>query len=197
MDQIQAQVFAVLQNVLLALITVLGGMAVRYIQQHFTAKQLNNAKGIAQIAVSSVEQISKSLGINGPQKLTAAVSQAETLAAKVGIKLTTEQWNSLIHDTLAEFKKIWDTVTKPVVNPESVATQPKPAPAGQLSGRWVLGDSFICHFPQADQKTPNQFFTPTTTTPEEFEKLKVKVGSYAEKTEQSLADFYASINTQA
>ena len=119
--EIQTQAFAVLQNVILALITVLGGMAVRYIQQHFTAKQLDKAKGIAQIAVSSVEQISKSLSINGSQKLTAAISKAETLAAKVGIKLTTEQWDSLIHDALAEFKQVWNQV-------ETQETTPKKEP---------------------------------------------------------------------
>ena len=112
MEQIQAEVFAVLKNVLLTLITVLGGLVVRYIQQNFTVKQLDNAKTIAQIAASSMQQIGKTNNLSGSEKLASAISTAQDLGSKAGIKLTPEQWDRLIHDALASLKDIWNTAAK-------------------------------------------------------------------------------------
>ena len=146
MDQIQAQIFAVLQNVLLTLITVLGGLAVRYIQQHFTAKQIDNAKAIAQIAASSMQEIGKAIGLTGPEKLASAISTAQEFGSKAGIKLTAEQWDRLIHDALAALKDIWNTAVEskpvtsaienaPVIDAVSNAAQTEPVPVVQMVGR--------------------------------------------------------------
>ena len=105
--QIQTMVYDVLQDAIVLLGSLLVGVVTRYIQQHYNAKQIEDAKGIAQIAVSSVEEIANVLGIKGADKLSIALNKARALAIKAGIELTDDQWHSLIHDALAELKGTW------------------------------------------------------------------------------------------
>jgi len=51
-------------------------------------------------------------GIAKSQKLMMAIQRAEALAAKVAIKLTTPQWETLIEAVLGEIKQLWATTAQ-------------------------------------------------------------------------------------
>jgi len=92
-----------------SLISVLLTMGMYYLRQHFTAKQIKDAKDIASIAISAVEQYAALKGIKGEDKLSEAILRARGLGKQAGINLSDDKWDSLIHDALAEVKKVWNT----------------------------------------------------------------------------------------
>jgi len=92
-----------------SLISILLTMGAYYLRQHFTEKQMATAKGIAKIAVSATEQYAAIKGIRGEDKLSDAILRAVGLGKASRIKYTDDKWDSLIHDALAEVKKVWNT----------------------------------------------------------------------------------------
>jgi len=108
MDLSQLTICAGLQDAIMALIIALLGMGVNYAKNHFTAKQMENAKKTAKVVVFAVEQYTKGKSISGQDKLDEAILRAKGLAKKAGVKLTDDQWDSFIHGALAEMKRIWD-----------------------------------------------------------------------------------------
>lgn len=122
---IQASLYPILQTIVsLAVTTVLGFLAA-YIKSHFSAKQIQTGEGIAKIAVTFAEQVATKLGLDGAGKYQAALSKAEDLAGKYGLKLTGSQWQGLIESAVNESKKYWGTLTTPV-SPEKQADNVDP-----------------------------------------------------------------------
>ena len=135
-----------------------------------------------------------------------SIKQIQAELNQAGITVSTEQLNFLVNNAVSAAKEAWEsaiathtvpttrelkvnnTTTTAVVTAQS---DPEPAPAPQLPGRWVIGNDFICHFPVVGEKT-NQFLTPDSNL-EEYEKLKNQVASYAEKVDMTQTAFYASI----
>lgn len=116
---IQTLIFNALKDLVALGLTALLGFATAYVKSHFSAKQIDTAKGIAETAVSFVEQTMSTAGVDNSQKFQAAFNSAKALAAKAGIKLTDQQWESLIEGALKDMKVYWD----------SVGNTPSPAPA--------------------------------------------------------------------
>jgi uncharacterized membrane protein affecting hemolysin expression len=104
---VQTAVFAVLKDLVVLAGTVLLGFVMNYVHKYFTNKQIETAKQLAVLAVTFVEQVANSLGLTNPEKLRLAIQRAEALAAKIGINLTTQQWETLIEAVLGELKNIW------------------------------------------------------------------------------------------
>lgn len=113
-----ADITSALVDLVLAVTTIVGGAAVTLIRRHFSAAQISLAERIAGIAVGSAEQMAASAGWNGSQKLTSAMQDARDLGAKHGVKLTDEQWRSLLEQEVMRLHRLNDALT----------TQPEPAP---------------------------------------------------------------------
>ena len=106
---VQTLIFNALKDLVTLGCTVLLGFASAYVKSHFSAKQIDTAKGIAETAVSFVEQTMSTAGIDNAQKFQAAFNSAKGLAAKAGIKLTDQQWESLLEGALKDMKVYWDS----------------------------------------------------------------------------------------
>ena len=110
---IQTAVFAVLKDLIVLAGTVVLGFVTNYVHKYLTAQQIEVAEDLAVLAVTFVEQVAASLGLTNPEKLQLAIQRAKTLAAKVGINLTDQQWETLIEAVLGELKDIWTAVDTP------------------------------------------------------------------------------------
>jgi len=109
---VQAQIFAVLKDLITLAGTILLSITANYVHKHYTAKQLHTATNIAKIAVTFVEQTAESLGIKlSSQKYQMALEKAKELATHIGIHLTDTQWQALIEAAVGEAKDIWQAVT--------------------------------------------------------------------------------------
>jgi len=119
-------------NILLTLIStglpILIGGATILIKQHFSAKQLNTAKIISMNSVEFVNQTTKDLKINNTEKLNSAILSARGLAEKAGIKLTSDQWTSLIESSVAQIKKGLITLTELPLTPSNIEPATIPTP---------------------------------------------------------------------
>ena len=104
---VQTAVFSVLRDLIVLAGTVVLGYVSNYLHRYYTAQQIQTAKSLALLAVTFVEQVAVSLGLTNPEKLQVAIQRAKALAAKVGINLTDQQWETLIEAVLGEVKDIW------------------------------------------------------------------------------------------
>lgn len=115
---------SLLYNALLTIITtgfpILIGYIVVFIRQHLSTKQLQTAQVLASNGVLFSEQVSKQLGLDNVAKYNSALASAKTLATKYGVKLSDEQWNSLIESSVGMMKKGLSDVVTPVLE----ATKP-------------------------------------------------------------------------
>lgn len=109
MDIITA-LYPLLTDLIIAVGTILLGYLTLFVKQHYSVKQVETAKKVAGIAVGFADEVAHVSGINGPEKLDAAMFQAKVLANKIGIKLTNEQWNGLIKAVVNEGRTIYDSV---------------------------------------------------------------------------------------
>lgn len=104
---VQTAIFSVLKDLIVLAGTLILGFVTSYIHRYYTARQIQTAKQLAVLAVTFVEQVAAALGLTNPEKLKLAIQRAEALAAKAGIKLTGQQWETLIEAVLGELKDIW------------------------------------------------------------------------------------------
>lgn len=88
--------------------TALLGMVTLYVKQHFTAKQVGNAKSAALIAVNAAEEIGRVTGIKGQDKLNAALDAVKLEAKKLGLKFSDEQWQGYLRDAVSGSRMFWD-----------------------------------------------------------------------------------------
>ncbi|AFV02811.1 MULTISPECIES: phage holin family protein [unclassified Dehalobacter] len=114
---IQALLNELLQIVITIVIPFVGAYLVSLIKKHLTAKQIEIAKNIAGIAVKFAQQS----GLANADKFQLAFNTVKSMASQHGIKLTDEQWTSLVEAAVNEFKKDWNTVTRT----ESVTPTPE------------------------------------------------------------------------
>lgn len=104
---VQTAVFNVLKDLIVLAGTVGLGFVTNYVHKYYMAKQIETAKGIAVLVVTFVEQVAASLGLTSRAKLQLAIERAKALAAKIGLNLTDQQWETLIEAALGELKDIW------------------------------------------------------------------------------------------
>lgn len=108
-----ADITKALIDLVLAVSTVALGALVTLIRKHFTVKQIELAESIAGIAVAATEQMAKAAGWNPSQKLKSALGDARDLGAKHGVRLTDEQWRTLVEQEVANLKRYGGELTKP------------------------------------------------------------------------------------
>ena len=108
-----ADITKALVDLILATSTVALGALVTLIRRHFSVQQIELAEKIASIAVSSTEQMAKASGWNPGQKLKSALQDARDLGAKHGVRLTDEQWRTLVEQEVANMKRWGTELTKP------------------------------------------------------------------------------------
>lgn len=102
----QTVIFSGLQDILTVLVGTLVAFLVAYVRQHFSAKQINTASGIATEAVNFSAQAAKKLGITQDlAKYTSALTKAKELALKAGIKFTDSQWETLLESAYKKVKE--------------------------------------------------------------------------------------------
>jgi len=104
---VQTAVISVLKDLIVLAGTVLLSFITNYLHRYYTVKQIETAKSIAVLAVTFVEQVAAALGLTNPEMLQMAIDRARMLAAKIGINLTDQQWETLIEAALGELKDIW------------------------------------------------------------------------------------------
>jgi len=97
-----------------------------YVKQRWTYKQVQTSKSIAQLSVNFADELQRTLGIKGQDKLNAAVEQAKLQMGKFGVKLNDEQWAGLIKSVLNESRSIWDSVQGDTGTSQSPSTLPDP-----------------------------------------------------------------------
>jgi hypothetical protein len=105
----QILVYNILKDIIALAGTILIGFITAYVNQHFTATQVSNAKQVATIAVTFAEQIANSMGFKGQDKYNSALSKAKDLATKYGVKMTDDQWQGLIEAAVKEMNHIWNS----------------------------------------------------------------------------------------
>ena len=109
---IQMVLYPLLNDLIVLMGTILLGFLSAYIKAHFSAKQVETAKTVANVAVGFAEELDHTLGTKGEEKLNSALEQAKLLAGKYGIKLTDEQWTGLIKAAVNESRIIYEAVGK-------------------------------------------------------------------------------------
>lgn len=102
--EINELLVSILTNLVLLVIALAGGYAIRWLKRHLTAQQIGLAAEIAEIAVRAAEQIGYASGFDGPKKLAEALDRARDLAGKYGIKYSDEQWATLIEKAVEQLK---------------------------------------------------------------------------------------------
>lgn len=101
----QTAIFSGLQDILTVLVGALVAFLVAYVRQHFSAKQINTASGIATEAVNFSAQVAKKLGITQDlAKYNSALTKAKELASKAGINFTDSQWETLLESAYKKAK---------------------------------------------------------------------------------------------
>lgn len=105
--QIQTVILNTLQDLAMAVIPVVGAYAVAFIRKHMTTNQIETAKNVASISVKYAQQ----LDICNSDKFASALATAKSFASSHGLKLTDEQWRSLIEASVNECKKDWAEVS--------------------------------------------------------------------------------------
>ncbi|MDI3341842.1 MAG: phage holin, LLH family [Sphaerobacter sp.] len=102
---IQQAVVQVLTDLIRLAALVVAGYVAAWVRQHVTAAQWQRAQDIARTAVWAVEQVAPRLRIQGEAKLQRALEDARRLAAAHGLRLTDQQWRSLIESAVKDLKQ--------------------------------------------------------------------------------------------
>ncbi len=95
--------YQLLSTVITIIISVIAPRVVRWLNARLSAEQLGNAQEVARIVVRAVEQTV--VAVHGEDKLRAALTQAQSMAATVGLKLAEEQWKSLLEQAVLEMNE--------------------------------------------------------------------------------------------
>ena len=94
-----------LSDIAMSLASILIGMGGYYLKKHFSAKQIATAAGIAEEAVRFVAQAALQFGLTTNEaKYQKALERAKELAAKIGISLTDNQWETLLESAYKQVK---------------------------------------------------------------------------------------------
>ena len=109
---IQTVLYPLLNDLIMFMGAVLLAFLSAYVKAHFSAKQIETTKAVANVAVGFANELDHALGIKGEEKLNSALEQAKLLAGKYGIKLTDEQWTGLIKAAVNEARIIYESVGK-------------------------------------------------------------------------------------
>jgi len=123
-----AQITTALNGIVTVVITVLGGLLVRVINQTFSGRQVVLAKEIALEAVKHAEEIAPVLCIKGAEKFQQATIAAMELAAKAGVNLAEDQWDILLNSALKTARLEWDLAKGRVdrIQPVIISTEAAP-----------------------------------------------------------------------
>ncbi|EGW39089.1 hypothetical protein DOT_3040 [Desulfosporosinus sp. OT] len=104
----EAQLITVFSGILTAVVTGVGGYLIKYINQKFTANQVESAKEFALDAVNHIEEIAPGLAIKGKAKFAKAIEAAKDLASNLNIDLTDEQWETFTNSALKQARTEWE-----------------------------------------------------------------------------------------
>lgn len=96
---------AILQNLIYVVFSAAGGFLAAYLKAHYSAQKLRTAEAVALEAVRFAEQVAAALGYDPKKKLHHALDYVERLGARLGLKLTEEQWIGLIESAVLDLKK--------------------------------------------------------------------------------------------
>jgi PIN domain nuclease of toxin-antitoxin system len=106
--ELDPRIVSSIQEVLIGLIQILALIlatyAAKYVKAHVSAKQMDLAMSVAQIAVQAVEQLAASKQIDLKDKYSKALMLARDGAAKYGLKFTDDQWEQLIEAAVKSMK---------------------------------------------------------------------------------------------
>jgi len=119
---IQSTLYPLLNDLIILMGTILLGFVTAYVKSHYSAKQVETAKKVADISVSFADEMAHVYNISGPEKFNTAITQAKVLAGKAGIKLSDEQWTALIKAVVNEGRTVYDATQGAV--PIPVESQP-------------------------------------------------------------------------
>ncbi|MDI3298278.1 MAG: phage holin, LLH family [Bacillota bacterium] len=101
---IQQAVVQVLSDLIRLAALVVAGYVAAWVRQHVTAARWQRAQDIARTAVWAVEQMAPGLGLRAKAKLDQALQAARRLAASHGLRLTDDEWRSLIEAAVKALK---------------------------------------------------------------------------------------------
>ena len=130
---IQTTLYPLLNDLIVLMGTILLGFLTGFVKLHYSAKQVESAKKVANVAVGFADEMAHVYGINGNEKFNTAMTQAKLLASKYGITLTDEQWTTLIKATVNEARAIYDSVQGKVEDVQPVIAETPIAPSEVVS----------------------------------------------------------------
>ena len=129
---IQSTLYPFLNDLIVLMGTILLGFITAYVKQHYSAKQVDTAKTVANLAISFADEMAHVFGIDSTTKFNTAMIHAKSLAEKYGIKLSDEQWGMLIKAGVFEGRAIYnsaqgkvDTIPVVVEAPTDVIVPPE------------------------------------------------------------------------
>jgi len=115
---IQTTILNGVASILGIFVSIFFAAMVAYVKQHFSAKQISTAMGIATEAVTYVGQVTNKLQIPDSVKYDSALTRAKDLASKIGLNFTDAQWKTLLESAhkkakggLQPFQEIANTTT--------------------------------------------------------------------------------------
>jgi hypothetical protein len=101
-----------LTNLVQLVIIFVGGLLVRYLKSNYTSTQLKRAMAIADTVVRAVEMIAVAYGFSPQEKMKKAVEMAKVFAQNHGLKLTDEQWQTMIEAAVHQMKVLGEELKK-------------------------------------------------------------------------------------
>ena len=108
---------ALLTQVLEVLVTVLGGVLVRYgvpfITSHVNEHKFQRALSIAERAYHKAEQIGAQHNYHGSDKMDLAVELAQGLGNRFGVKLSADEWAGVLESVVHEAGQVVTALEAP------------------------------------------------------------------------------------
>ena len=104
--------------------TILIAVLTAYINAHYSAKKIDTAKSIAELAYNFAEEVGRITGFKGVDKLAIALNQAKLQAGKLGINRTDEQWTGLIKATVFMARNTYDSIQGSALVPVTTSVDP-------------------------------------------------------------------------
>lgn len=131
---VSADIVAALISLFLAISSAVGAYAVAWVRRHVSAQNLMVSQRIARVAVTAAQQMGDAAGWSAGAKLTSALQDVRLLGEQHGIKLSDDQWRSLVEAEYAQFKQFRVALNAPDDAP-AVAPAPDPAPKPKATHR--------------------------------------------------------------
>lgn len=117
------EVTRALVQLLVALLSLLSivitTVAIPALRAHAGERRFQHAKGAAELAVRAIEQLYP--GLTNEDKFGFALARVRELAARTGLNVTPDQWETLIEAAVKDMKAVQGAIDAPAAEPGSAA----------------------------------------------------------------------------